>query len=94
MAKVVYKNTNDIVEVRDGENLRQVILDNSWNIPFGCENGVCGTWIIRIVSGIENLSEPSEKELMTLPAMGLSTETYRLACQCSILKGEVEIENS
>ena len=94
MAKVTYKNTNQSVEILDGSNLKQVIRDNSWNIPFGCEEGICGTCLVRVVSGMENLSELSDKEKMTLPAMGLMDGIHRLACQCTILGGELEIENS
>jgi ferredoxin len=94
MAIVVYKNKDERVEVLDGENLKKIIRDNSWAIPFGCEDGICGTCLVRVVEGFENLSELSEKEKMTLPAMGLDDGIHRLACQCSVLQGEIVIENS
>lgn len=92
MAKVTYKNKDESVEISDGSSFKQVIRDNSWNIPFGCEEGICGTCIVRIVSGMENLSEVSEKERQTLKAMELDEKEFRLVCQLQILNGEVEFE--
>ncbi len=94
MAIVYFKNRNEKVEADDGENLKKIIRDNSWDVPFGCEDGICGTCLIRVVKGFENISELSEKEKMTLPAMGLDDGIHRLACQCQVMGGEIEIEAS
>jgi len=60
----------------------------SLGVPFGCEAGNCGTCIIDVVEGMENLSEPNDKE----QAMGLDLKTNRLACQCHIKSGTAKIK--
>ncbi|MCI5053111.1 MAG: (2Fe-2S)-binding protein [Simkaniaceae bacterium] len=56
-------------------------------IPFGCEEGVCGTCIVEVEEGMENLSEFTEEEFDFLGEL----DCERLACQCKILKGEVKL---
>lgn len=56
-------------------------------VPFSCEDGDCGTCMIEVEEGMENLSEKSDPE----KAMGIVDGNYRLACQCRIKKGKVKI---
>lgn len=53
-------------------------------VPFNCNTGVCGSCLIKILAGAENLNPltPEEKDL------GLDRDN-RLACQCKIIKGVV-----
>ena len=55
-------------------------------IPFGCQDGVCGTCIVYILEGMENLGERNEKET----DMDLD-DGQRLACQCVIKSGLVDV---
>lgn len=55
-------------------------------VPFGCQDGICGTCTVYILEGMENLTEKNEKET----DMDLG-EWQRLACQCTIKSGEVEV---
>ena len=55
-------------------------------VAFGCTEGNCGTCICTVVQGMENLSPKNEKE----EDMGLEDE-QRLACQCVIQSGLVEL---
>ncbi|KKR09353.1 MAG: ferredoxin [Candidatus Peregrinibacteria bacterium GW2011_GWF2_39_17] len=91
MPKVTFKTTGQTVEVPKGKNLREVIQENGWPIPFGCENGICGTCLVQIVSGKENLEPIQEAEDQTLKAMGQANGDHRLACQCEVM-GDVVIE--
>lgn len=73
------------IEIADGESIKEACLD--LGIPFGCESGICGTCIIEVLEGMENLSEKNESEdMMELEA------NQRLACQCRIRKGNVKID--
>ncbi|MBT4539614.1 (2Fe-2S)-binding protein [Candidatus Woesearchaeota archaeon] len=55
-------------------------------IPFSCKDGYCDSCRVKVVSGIENISEQNEREI----ELELK-KTERLACQCKIKTGTVEI---
>ena len=57
-------------------------------VPFACTEGVCGTCVIRVLEGIENLTPPTKEEEDFL---GEGTCDERLACQCKIKNGSVKI---
>jgi len=82
MARII---TDDMEkEVEDGSALLEPCEE--LGIPFGCQNGLCGTCMIDIVEGEDNLNELNEKEIdMRM------TKKRRLACQCKIKSGDVQI---
>ncbi len=91
MPKVTFKNTGDEVEVADDASLKEVSKIQGWPIAYGCEDGVCGTCIVKAESGKENLGEMGETEAQTLDMMCMKDGDHRLACQCKV-KGDVTIE--
>lgn len=90
MPKVTYKNASASCE--KGQVLREITQKNDWDIPYACENGICGTCIVKVVKGAENLSEMEEQEKMTLSALGVDDGEHRLACQCQV-NGDANIES-
>jgi ferredoxin len=82
MAKLIMIDGEE-KEILDGEKIHKP--SEELGVQFGCEDGVCGTCIIEVEEGRENLSELNEKE----KDMGLEPQ-QRLACQCKIMKGEVK----
>jgi len=87
MAKIILESSGKEVEIKDGSEIQKVCEDEL-SIPFSCKDGSCGTCLIGISGGMENLSEVTEKE----KDIGISGD-YRLACQCKINKGNVKIKN-
>ncbi|MEM7175493.1 MAG: 2Fe-2S iron-sulfur cluster-binding protein [Chlamydiota bacterium] len=85
MAKLVL-NDDDEVLLGDGEPIKQCCEEAG--VPFACEEGVCGTCVIEIEEGMENLSSFTEEEEDFLG----EPETERLACQCRIKQGNVKIK--
>jgi len=83
MAKVKCKN--DEIEVVDGSDMREPC--EKIGVPFHCRNGNCGSCMVEVKKGEENLSEETQNE----KNLGMGGK-YRLACQCCIKKGEVEID--
>lgn len=83
MPKVKFISDNAAVEAEAGELLREVCQKNDLTIPFGCENGLCGTCLVAIKDGADNLSEKTDIEKETLDAL-LAYDDQRLACQCKI----------
>ncbi len=56
-------------------------------VQFGCEDGICGTCVIDVQEGHENLSPLNDKE------EDMALEEYqRLACQCKIMKGNMKFK--
>ncbi len=86
MAKLKFITTDEEVELPDGSPIQEVCEEAG--IPFACTEGVCGTCVIEVNAGMENLSEPTQEEIDFL---GDDTQEERLACQCKIKNGEVSI---
>lgn len=85
MAKIVF-NEEEEIEVEDGSNLKEICEE--MGVPFACEEGVCGTCVIEVIDGMENLSDFSEEELDFLGEQ----DTERLACQCRIKGGCIKVK--
>ncbi|MCB1116435.1 MAG: (2Fe-2S)-binding protein [Chlamydiia bacterium] len=84
MAKLILDEEE--VELEDGAPLKEPCEEAG--VPFACTEGVCGTCVIEVKEGKENLSEMTQEELDFLG----DTEDERLACQCRIMKGTVKID--
>lgn len=84
MAKIIFNNEEE-VELEDGSPIKEVCEEAG--IPFACEEGVCGTCVIEVTQGKENLSDFTQEELDFLGDQG----SERLACQCKIKNGYVKI---
>ncbi|MBC7969945.1 MAG: (2Fe-2S)-binding protein [Verrucomicrobia bacterium] len=83
------------VVVADGANLRLKAIENRIDIytlvgkMTNCGGyGQCGTCIVEIVDGMENLSPPTETEQTKLKK---KPSTYRLACQ-TLVHGAVTVK--
>lgn len=57
----------------------------------GCFNCSCGTCAVEIVSGLENLNEPTPEELDVLDQWNKDPEKFRLTCCVQLQRGEVAI---
>ncbi|MBM3201345.1 MAG: (2Fe-2S)-binding protein [Chlamydiae bacterium] len=86
MAKLIINDCE--IEVPDGERIQEACEEQG--IPFACTEGICGTCVINVVEGAENLSEPTEEEKDFL---GDCVGEERLACQCTITCGKVKISD-
>lgn len=83
MARIIYKDQEK--EIDDGESI--ISTSTELGVPFMCRRGKCGACVIKVVSGMENLSSRVSAE----DILGLA-EDERLACRCHIKKGEIEID--
>ncbi|MGA8163592.1 MAG: 2Fe-2S iron-sulfur cluster-binding protein [Waddliaceae bacterium] len=86
MATLKFDNTDEQVDLPDGSPIAEVCEEAG--VPFACTEGVCGTCVIEVKEGKENLSTPTQEEEDFL---GEGTCDERLACQCKIKQGEVTI---
>lgn len=87
MPKLIFQDNSDEVELPEDAPIAQSCEDAG--VPFACTEGVCGTCVIEIVEGKENLTPPTQEEKDFL---GDGTCDERLACQCKIKCGNVKIK--
>lgn len=92
MPKVTFTNNGESAEATANQPLKEITKTSGWPIAYGCEDGVCGTCIVRVAAGKENLNDMEETEQQTLEIMGMNDGEHRLCCQCKIKDGEVSIE--
>ena len=90
MARVIFEDEGKEVEVADGSRVQDAVTEVDADIPFGCREGECATCIVEVLSGMENLSEYSENELLTLTDEERAAN-IRLTCQISITSGDVTL---
>lgn len=91
MPKVTFKDTGDTVDVEVGKPLKDLAKEQGWPIAFGCEDGVCGTCIVEVKEGKDNLSPMEEVEDQTLDMMCMKDGEHRLCCQCKA-NGDISIK--
>lgn len=89
---ITFSDDELTVEAETGSNLRDVAQTEGASIPFGCEQGICGTCLIELPEGSDNVSDPEDQEQETLEAMG-AEDGQRLACQCQV-EGDVTITSA
>lgn len=85
MAKLILEPTGEEKELDDGSPIASCCEEAG--VPFACTEGICGTCVIEVKEGVENLSDFTQEELDFLGEPG----TERLACQCKIRSGSVKI---
>ncbi len=95
MANITFVKENREVLAADGANLRLKALENGIDIyklvgkMMNCGGyGQCGTCIVEIVEGMDNLSPRTEVENQKLRK---KPDSYRLACQ-TLVNGPVSVK--
>ncbi len=86
MPILVFDHNGEEVELPEGSRIAEVCEEAG--LPFGCEEGLCGTCAVDVKEGKENLSTPTQQEI---DFFGEGTCHERLACQCKIQSGKVRI---
>lgn len=86
MGKLIFEHNNEEIDIEEDGAISEVCEEAG--VPFACTEGVCGTCVIEVVEGMENLSEPTVEEIDFL---GDDTAEERLACQCKLKKGTVKV---
>ncbi len=85
MGKLIFTDNQEEYDVTDGDSIAEAC--ESAGIPFACTEGVCGTCVIEVPEGMENLSSYTQEEEDFLGEI----ENERLACQCKLKQGSVKI---
>lgn len=85
MPKLKFEDQPDEYELEEGEAIAECC--EKAGVPFACTEGVCGTCVIEVKEGMENLSEFTQEEEDFLGEL----DQERLACQCKIKNGDVTL---
>lgn len=85
MAKLIFETNGEEKELEDGSPIQEACEEAG--VPFACTEGVCGTCVIEVKEGMENLSDFTQEERDFLGEPNFE----RLACQCKIRSGNVKI---
>jgi ferredoxin len=86
MAKIIFENTDEEVEIPDESPITEACEEAG--VPIACSEGICGICVIEVTDGMENLSKFNQAEADFLGEPGRE----RLACQCKIKRGTVKIK--
>jgi ferredoxin len=88
-AKLTFKDINTTVTVPLGVRVIEISEKVSSGIVYGCREGDCGTCLMKVEDGWENLSTVSviEDKILRENAAG---KHHRLACQAQVL-GDVTV---
>ncbi|MCS7047932.1 MAG: (2Fe-2S)-binding protein [Verrucomicrobiae bacterium] len=89
MPRVEFLNAAKQIDCGQYANLRKVALLHDVPVykplheKFNCHgNGLCGTCLVEVVEGAENLSPKTKRELLKLNGQ---PPNRRLSCQCQVL---------
>ena len=89
MPKVTILPANLSAEMPPGELLLEAGEKAGVEMEAGCFNCSCGTCVVEVVDGMQNLSEPTPEELEVLDTWNKDPEKFRLTCCVTIQQGEV-----
>jgi ferredoxin len=85
MGKLIILDSEEEYEIENGSPIAEACEEAG--VPFACTEGVCGTCVIEVKEGMENLSSFTQEEEDFLGDMA----SERLACQCKLKGGTVTI---
>lgn len=88
-ANLTFKDIGITIKVPIGVRVIEISEKVGSGIIYGCREGDCGTCMMKVDEGWENLSTPSiiEDKVLRENAAG---KHYRLACQAQVL-GDVTV---
>lgn len=90
-AQVTFQDVGVSVTVPAGTRLIEVSEKVGAGIVYSCREGECGSCMMRVVAGGENLAAPSILEDKVLKE-NMAGRNNRLACQAQVLGGEVVVK--
>jgi ferredoxin len=90
-ANVTFEKLGITVNVPAGTRLIEISEKIGAGITYGCREGECCSCAVKIVSGMEHMSERSVLEDKVLQE-NMAAADQRLACQAQVLGGDITIK--
>ncbi|WP_353569936.1 2Fe-2S iron-sulfur cluster-binding protein [Candidatus Albibeggiatoa sp. nov. BB20] len=88
-AQLTFADIDVSVNVPAGIRVIEVSEKVGSGIVYGCREGDCGTCIMEVLEGMENLNTPSVLEDKVLRE-NMAGKRFRLACQAQVI-GDVTV---
>jgi ferredoxin len=89
-ATITFEDIGITVTVPAGTRVIEVSEKVGSSITYGCREGDCGTCLMKITGGWNNLSEPSVLEDKILRE-NMAGKHNRLACLAQLLSGHISV---
>ncbi len=90
MPRVTVLPENRTAEVEPGELLIRAGEKAGVAMDAGCFNCFCGTCLVEVTRGMENLEAPSDEELEVLDQWNKDPDKFRLSC-CVKVQGPGDV---
>ena len=90
-ANVTFEKLGVTLSVPAGTRLIEISEKIGAGITYGCREGECCSCAVKVVSGMEHMSERSVLEDKVLQE-NMAARDQRLACQAQVLGGEIVVK--
>lgn len=94
MPKVTILPGGNSAEVEPGELLLEAGEKAGVDMEAGCFNCSCGTCVVEVVEGMDNLEAPTAEELDVLDQWNKDPEKFRLTCCVHVRNGDVIVRQA
>lgn len=81
---ITFEDTGLVVSTSAGRSFMEICDEFNTPVLIGCRSASCGTCLVRITAGGDNLSPTSETEAILLSVLADGDPQARLACQCTV----------
>ena len=88
-SRLTFADINTTITVPAGSRVIEISDKVNSGIIYGCREGDCGTCLMKVTEGMDNLSTPSVLESKILKEH-YAGQDFRLACQAQVL-GDVTV---
>ncbi|MFC6673314.1 PDR/VanB family oxidoreductase [Marinobacterium aestuariivivens] len=68
-------SSGQVLEIPANQSVLQVLMDHDIDIPYSCEDGVCGTCLTRVLEG-----EPDHRDFFMTPAEHAKNDQFTPCC--------------
>ncbi len=89
-ATITFEDIDVTVTAPSGTRVIEISEKVGSGIVYGCREGECGTCIMKVTEGWNNLTEPSVLEDKVLRE-NMAGKHNRLACQAQVLGGIIKV---
>ena len=90
IASIHFEDDQKTVQAEASQPLTKICDEHPASILFGCRSVACGTCLIEVMSGMDNLSPIKDEERILLDILVPDNPNLRLACQC-VVQGDIRI---
>ncbi|MBV1786868.1 PDR/VanB family oxidoreductase [Marinobacterium sp. D7] len=73
--EVQLASSGEVIEIPADQSVLEVLLERDIDIPFACENGVCGTCVTRVLEG-----EPDHRDMFLTTEEKAANEEFAPCC--------------